>query len=599
MHRRTPLAPSRRVRAHLALPLATLLGACGAGDGAPTPPPEGAAATAPVPAAATSGPDAGARPAAASPDDSPLAPSPADPARADATRRPGAAPDAASASGPIRLPVEVFATDAGPAVEVRAFELADAEGVDRLALTCHRCGYRDGSTNPARGAKASVRLNGGAWVDLDDATAEVARPERLYGGVDGGYPTVRLSVPIAGAVDGTNELEFRFNGTDGRTNGYRVIDLDLLADGRGRLRPRDLGRDDPTRWSAPSDAPADVRAGRALWRARGTLAESPLAAPGTRLGAACADCHASDARDLAYFNYSNASIEARARFHGLSAAEARQVASYVRTRDVPAPPEAAPWNPPYQPGPGLDARPLERWAAGAGLDAVLDDDAEMLPHLFPDGTSRAAVDAVVSTRATLNLREMPIALQLPDWNAWLPEDHPLDVFGDAWLEARPVAELARVTAALEGGGAEAMRTDPASVAAGRLLADGPDAVQRAVRRFTGVNGAQPCRNPGVHRSEAMALLGRDLGGAAPAQGSWAGGDPDFCERPMRAVHHWASVRQWELGQRFALEDAPRDVYAWGEARGWAAGERQVFDLAPHRIGNDSVGFAHLGRVESA
>jgi hypothetical protein len=53
-------------------------------------------------------------------------------------------------------------------------------------------------------------------------------------------------------------------------------------------------------------------------------------------------------------------------FHGLSELQGRQIASYIRTANTPNP--GRPWNPPYQPGPSLDAQPVVNWAAGAGVD---------------------------------------------------------------------------------------------------------------------------------------------------------------------------------------------------------------------------------------
>src|SRR5205085_3214352 len=119
--------------------------------------------------------------------------------------------------------------------------------------------------------------------------------------------------------------------------------------------------------------------------------------------ARCADCHARDGRDLKYFGFSNESIIARSSFHGLSDLEGRQIASYIRSLPVPSP--GRPWNPPYQPGPGLDAQPVANWAAGAGLNWVADSDSAILPFIFaPSGdlAGQSGQDAIASA---------------PDWNA--------------------------------------------------------------------------------------------------------------------------------------------------------------------------------------
>ena len=253
-----------------------------------------------------------------------------------------------------------------------------------------------------------------------------------------------------------------------------------------------------------------------------------------------------------------------------------------------------PWNPPYQPGPDLDSKPVEAWAAGAGLEWVLEEDEDMLPYLFPEGTSAEAVAKVADNRKTLNVREMPIALQLPDWQAWLPEVHPVDVWGEAFWDTDPYVTYQAVRDKLAGGTASAMRSDPAAIETKELITT-LESLQQSMAKFVSLGGPQPCRNNGVHNSEGFALLGKPT--TAPDRDKWS--DPEVCERPMRAINHWNAVKHWEVMLEFDLEDATADVYPYGEARGWAGARRQVFELAPHRIGNDSYTFAHLGRGQGS
>ena len=173
----------------------------------------------------------------------------------------------------------------------------------------------------------------------------------------------------------------------------------------------------------------------------------PTSRPGRRCGIRLLDCSShhgrnqadfgplfglprdQDGRDLKYFNYSNNSIQARALFHGLTAQQGDQIASYIRSLNVVNP--GRPWNPPYQPGPGLDSQPVINWAAGAGLDAVLDTDQEMLNAMFPSGYQ----DSVFAATSRLNQRETPLPVQLPDWNQWLPGTHPMDAFGSTFTSS--------------------------------------------------------------------------------------------------------------------------------------------------------------------
>ena len=117
--------------------------------------------------------------------------------------------------------------------------------------------------------------------------------------------------------------------------------------------------------------------------------------------------------------------------------EGQQIASYIRSLPVPSP--GRPWNPPYQPGPGLDRQPVENWAAGAGLAWALDNDSGTLPFIFganPQLDGSALVPRITREPfrpdGNLNVREIPISLQLPDWNHWLPQVHPMDAWGPAF-----------------------------------------------------------------------------------------------------------------------------------------------------------------------
>ena len=140
----------------------------------------------------------------------------------------------------------------------------------------------------------------------------------------------------------------------------------------------------------------------------------------------CGDCHMNDGRDLKYFNYSNYSIIQRSKFHGLSELQGQQIASYIRAGLPKVPNPGEPWNPPYQPGPGLESQPVAKWAAGAGIQWVLDNDLATLPYIYPNGYLESAVDAA---NGWIDMIEIPVANQLPDWNHWLPQIHPIDAFG--------------------------------------------------------------------------------------------------------------------------------------------------------------------------
>ena len=323
-----------------------------------------------------------------------------------------------------------------------------ARQVTSLWLQVHGLEYPD---------LASLRVNHGTWVSLNNATATVLQPGLSYGGIGGAFATLKMTVPMppGSVIEGSNRIEFRFNRTNGVVSGFRVLAFNLLNANSERLLPAEtFVEEDPERWVAPMAGQIAIAEGERLWRSAPLRASSLSGAPVIR--AHCGDCHARDGQDLKYFNYSNLSIITRSQFHGLSEREGKQIASYIRSLEMPHP--GRPWNPPYQPGPGMQTRAAAELAAGAGLDWVLDDDSNTLRSLFfyaQDGTVPAAVFA---PDGELKLREIPIAFQMPDWNHWLPQVHPLDAWGDRFA----ASEFNRMYAALNTGPKAASSGDAAS-----------------------------------------------------------------------------------------------------------------------------------------
>lgn len=305
---------------------------------------------------------------------------------------------------PTTLPIEIMGSEGSSAAVTIEIPQAAARQVTSLWLQIHGLEYPD---------LASVRVNDGRWLSLNNATATVLRPGLSYGGIGGAFATLKMTVPLApgSVVQGTNRIEFRFNRTNGVASGFRVLAFNLLkADGERLLPPEAFVQEDPDRWIAPMTAPHDIAEGERLWRSAPLRSSSLTGAPAIR--AHCGDCHARDGQDLKYFNYSNLSIVARSQFHGLSQQEGKQIASYIRSLDMPHP--GRPWNPPYQPGPGMQTRATAELAAGAGLDWVLDDDSKTLRSLFSVRDGPAVPVATFAPDGELKLREIPIALQMPD-----------------------------------------------------------------------------------------------------------------------------------------------------------------------------------------
>ena len=379
----------------------------------------------------------------------------------------------------IKLPIEVLGGEG--VVVSTSFTIDQSQrnkikSSNNLYVRANNLGYQ---------GKASVRVNNGTWKSLTNSSVRIYSPEKERGGMtNGGHNTIRFTVSISNFKVGVNTVDFRFNTSDGISNGFRIIDFDLLDNSSTKIlknsayyvlpgtttRVNDTPyfiEDNPEDWHSPyyanGNEPADlsskVAQGKNLWyygrNGSPTVEGDPLLnnyLPSTRKGfwygytdlgsgkpikAKCTNCHTHDGRDLEIFSYSNLSIIERSKFHNFTEDEGKLIATYIRSLS-----EAhdnvgrygRPWNPPYQPGPQLAGKPIEQWAAGAGLDAVLEKDADMFPYLFPNGVDQEELYKIYDSDATSDRTEIPIAIQFPDWKHWLPLVHPMDAYtkNDFW-----------------------------------------------------------------------------------------------------------------------------------------------------------------------
>jgi len=345
----------------------------------------------------------------------------------------------------IQLPIEVLGDDGATLPITLTLSPAQREAATSLSLQIHNLRYPQ---------QAIIQMNSSPWLPLTNDTVSVAEPAKSFGGIGGAFATISLTLqlPPDSLVSGANTFRFRFNHTDGLSSGYRVLALNLLSSaGTPLLDPSTFTDDSPNAWTPPHPDPLSIAAGKLLWNSAPLVASSLPNSP--RIRATCADCHAEDGRDLKYFNFSNTSIISRSRFHGLSPLQGEQIASYIRSLPLPNP--GRPWNPPYQPGPGLDDQPITNWSSGAGLAWVLPNDSDALPYLIDNrrnqipATPPSAHAAPADLRAlipqitpdlfrpdgNLNPREIPVSLQLPDWSQWLPRIHPKDAWGTAFTNS--------------------------------------------------------------------------------------------------------------------------------------------------------------------
>jgi hypothetical protein len=390
----------------------------------------------------------------------------------------------------VLLPIEVMGT-AGT-VKDASVKLPPGSGAKAVSLflQIHNASYE---------GKISVQVNSSEWVSLTNTSAWVYNPGKTYGGIGGAFGSLKMTIPVSGVSDGKNVVRFRFNRTDGISSGFRVLAFNFLAaDGTPLVPASQFVQDNPNNWKPPYSDDASVAEGQRLWETA-KLNASPLVTK--PLLVSCADCHPKG--DLKYFNYSNYAIAKRAVFHSLSTKQGNQIASYIRLLNVPNP--GRPWNPPYQPGPGIDANPVTSWAAGAGLQWALGSDAETLKYL--------------DFAKPLNMREIPIAMQLPDWNHWLPRIHPKDAWGDAFDQSEFFKFLSTVR--------------------DRLIAAPDRKAYAQSGKFTSSLGEWYNR-----RRDFLKPRAEDW----PAD-QWT---PDHAER-VYATALWHATKTWELMQEFGME----------------------------------------------
>jgi hypothetical protein len=466
-----------------------------------------------------------------------------------------------SATDRMLLPIEVLSADRTAVSRTVALQSGDADSVRSLWFRIHGVRYAN---------QASVQVNRSEWIPLNNNTVTIAEPGRSFGGIGGGFATLTVTLPLPNGtvVSGANTIQFRFNQTDGVTSAYRVLAWNFLTnDGRKIIPLENFAEDAPETWAPPLSDAASIRAGQELWHGA-SLAVNSL--PNSqRMQAHCADCHAQDGRDLKYFNFSNASIIDRSRFHGLSVLQGEQIASYIRSLALPNP--GRPWNPPYQPGPGLDEQPVSSWAAGAGLDWVLDQDADALPYLF--GQREARLNRTPSTPrgdtaslrelagriapdtfrpdGNLNPRQIPIALQLPDWSQWLPRVHPKDAWGSAFTQSEFATSYV----------GEASPGKTAKSGANQLLRTLLAAAQRED------SDVRPLIPAFAQWSQARRSFLRHF---VDGKTVWS---PALAEK-VYSTQLWQLVKTWEMMQEFGLEGRGRDFF------GPAADSRSWFNTLP-------------------
>ncbi|WNG50538.1 hypothetical protein F0U60_45245 [Archangium minus] len=451
----------------------------------------------------------------------------------------------------VTFPLEVLGADETVRSVTVPLPEQELQSPLKLWLQVHSLSYED---------KASIRFNEGAWISLNNSTAFVEGLGKNYGGIGGAFATLKLrvDVPAGALVPGENKLDFKFNESDGRSIGFRVLKLNFLRlDGSRVLAESLFTQEDPNTWQPPYSDETSIAEGAALWR-DAVLRQSSK--DPSKINARCMDCHTRDGRDLKYFNYSNHSIIERSKFHGLDEEQGKKIASYIRTlQGIPNP--GRPWNPPYQPGPNVAGLPVTHWAAGAGIDQVLEKDRDIFPYIFPGFPQKIDKQAVLTT-GNLNTRTTPIPLQLPDWNHWLPTIHPKDGWGSVFTDSDAYT-------CYNGDGPCALK-DSMRERARQVKADG----------YTTYNAKL------FHASQYWTLsLYQFLSTRYPTYKENKDPLRETVEYNQRiySIGLWSMVKMWEIMQEFGLEGHQKQLFPSSrEEWGWM--NNRSFDTSPHLMG---------------
>ena len=127
----------------------------------------------------------------------------------------------------VTLPVEVVGENGATASVTFEVPPGRASEPRSLWMQIHGLGYRD---------MVSVQINSSDWLPLNNDTVAVAEPGKSYGGIGGGFSTLKMTLPLPSraVVEGANTLRFRFNHSNGVVSGFRVLAFNLLA---GDSRP--------------------------------------------------------------------------------------------------------------------------------------------------------------------------------------------------------------------------------------------------------------------------------------------------------------------------------------------------------------------------
>ncbi len=206
----------------------------------------------------------------------------------------------------------------------------------------------------------------------------------------------------------------------------------------------------------------------------------------------------------------------------------------------------------------------------------------------------------------LNMRELPVAVQMPDWNQWLPRVHPSDAFNSAQAAIKQDEDGANVGTPFYDYLYQRAVQDTSP----RNLGDIVKRLEKWLTRGCTCYSQTVTSGPGWRANNSTVLQALSLGKAiAPGIGASACEAVRFDRSQNRALElakhslmAWATVKHWELFHGKDLETRSAQLTQpvcigsvcvdASEARGWVTEDRfdngsNVFHRAPHYLSHNA------------
>jgi hypothetical protein len=403
---------------------------------------------------------------------------------------------------------------------------------------------------------AAISLNGHANINLTQ-NALVLDPKTIAtGGIGGALTTITgvATVPAGQITAGSNTLTLTFLQHDGNASAVRILSFNFYQDttqGSNACTAAHLASAStagctqlvssdqftPATYTPPFSDSTNINAGKTAYQT--ATITNPVPGGGTTSTVAhCNDCHTTDGRDLKYFNYSPLTIQARSQFHGLSSTVGQQIASYIYSLTTPNP--GTPWDPLFQPGPGLNESPIDNWDAGVGLQGVLASDDQMLTSVFPTLTTKD-----FDPNGFLKIPDVPIQYPLLTWNQWLPKVWLGDTLGSTWTSSgSPLLDFQKLM--------------------GELVANSPSNYSQHLGDFETMGDDRYNLHTNMETS-FTAADGSNVFTAAQAE-------------QLYSLGQWYATKSWELVHTFGLAGEASAVFPSPMTRAWNAS--QLFGSSP-------------------